>query len=143
MGIQSSNQEVVAPLPDPNKLLEELKKLIESNKSSNSSWVGVLVAVLVAIGGIAIWSWLSFRHNRELAKLRHEKVKTKVLNAQALLKSEIAEGQEQIALSEKEVGAAEERLRVIEADIRREESLYEANLRAIDSIRSWRDVGVR
>ena len=31
----------------------------------------------------------------------------------------------------------------IEADIRAEEARYEADMRAIDAIRSWRDAGIR
>jgi uncharacterized protein HemX len=131
---------------DPHKLLDQLKGLVAKNKKESGggkSWVGTLIIIAVVLVGIAIWSWISFRRGRELAKLRHEKNKAKILKEKAEVDRKVAEGDAAIAEKQKSIDAAEDRLQVIEADIRAEEARYEADMRAIDSIRSWRDAGFR
>jgi len=93
--------------------------------------------------GIGVWSWLSFRRNRELAKLRHEKNKAKILKEDAVVQAKIATNDKFIEEQRKIFDEASEDLESIEAAIRAEESRYEADMRAIDSIRSWRDAGIR
>ena len=93
--------------------------------------------------GVAIWSFVSWYRGRELAKLRHEKNKTKILQEKAELDKKLTKNKITYIEAGKRIAEAEERLRIIDADIRAEEARYEADLRAIDSIRSWRDAGVR
>jgi uncharacterized protein HemX len=131
---------------DPYKLLDQLKSIVNDNKKESGggkSWVGTLVIVAVVLVGVAIWSWISWRRGRELAQLRHEKNKAKILRDKAELDQRIAKGAEEIAAKQRVIDALEEKLRIVDADIRAEEARYEADMRAIDSIRSWRDAGVR
>lgn len=134
---------VEKPPFDPMKLLGELERIVKDNKKPSGggkSWVGTLVIIAVVLVGVAVWSWISWRRNRELAKLRHEKNKAKILADQAVVDKKVAEGDAAIAEAEKVLVKARDDLRVIEADIRAEEARYEADLRSIDRIRSWRDV---
>jgi uncharacterized protein HemX len=132
---------------DPYKLLDELKQIVNNNKNQETgggkSWIGTLIIIAVVLVGVAIWSWISWRRGLELAKLRHEKNKTKILQEKAELDKKLTKNKITYIEAGKRIAEAEERLRVIEADIRAEEARYEADLRAIDSIRSWRDAGVR
>lgn len=131
---------------DPQKLLGQLKGIVNDNKKSSGggkSWVGTLVIIAVVLVGVAVWSWISWRRDRELAKLRHEKNKATFLEAEKAVLDHVAVGDKAIAEAQKRIDAAEDRLRIIDADIRAEEKRYEADLRAIDSIRSWRDAGIR
>ena len=132
---------------DPHKLLAELKGIVQDNKKpgkgGGKSWLGTLAIIVAILAGVAVWSWISWRRGRELAKLRHEKNKTKILAEKAAFDAEIhMAGKEQIRLGAL-LDTAKNRMRTIEADIRAEEARYEADMRAIDSIRSWRAAGVR
>jgi len=132
---------------DPYKLLDELKQIVNNNKNQETgggkSWIGTLIILAVVLVGVAIWSWISWRRGQELAKLRHEKNKTKILQEKAELDKKLTKNKITYIEAGKRIAEAEERLRIIDADIRAEEARYEADLRAIDSIRSWRDAGIR
>lgn len=130
---------------DPTQLLGKLESIVSDNKakapaSGGKSWVSTLIIVAVVLVGIAVWSWISFRNGRELAKLRHEKETARILAEKAVVdaKLEVNEAVKREAKA-KQV-QAEERLKLIEADVRAAEEKHAADLRAINSIRSWRDV---
>jgi len=123
--------------------LGKLKDIVSSNKSpagGGKSWMSTIVIIAVALVGMAVWAWISQRRNRELAKLRHEKFVTEVKAAQAIVDTKLKADADKIERSKAVVAASEEKVRHLEADIKAEEARYAADLRAIDSIRSWRDV---
>jgi len=143
MADTGESKEVEQPPFDPNKLLEQLGKLVKDNQDASGggkSWLGTLIILAAVLAGVAIWSWIAWRKNKELAKLRHEKVKAQIMADQAEVDRKVAENDAAIAAASKVLDKARDDLRVIEEDIRAEEGRYEADLRAIDSIRSWRDV---
>jgi len=129
---------------DPTALLAKLQAAGTAQKDpktgNSKSWVGTLILACIALAGVAVWAWISWRRNQELAKLRHEKFVVEVKAAQDIVDTKIAANSAAIAESQKVVAASEEKVRIIQADIRAEESRYAADLRAIDSIRSWRDI---
>jgi FtsZ-interacting cell division protein ZipA len=136
------------PAFDPTAFLGKLKEIVSNNKSpagGGKSWVGTIVIIAISLVGIAVWAWISQRRNRELAKLRHEAFVTKVKLAQDLVDNKIKVNDETVARSKVLVAEAQEKIRINDADTKAEEARYAADLRAIDSIRSWRDVdpGVR
>lgn len=135
------------PSFDPHRLLDQIKGFTSKSKDKaggKASWVtGAIAAVLAILASFAVWSFISWRRNKELAKLRHEKNKAKILAEKADTDLLVAKGDEQIKESIKNAKIVLERIRVVEADIRAEESRYEADMRAIDSIRSWDDIGIR
>jgi len=143
---EEKNTEVKKPPFDPAQLLGQLKDIVGGNKEptkgGGKSWVSTLVIIAVVLVGVAVWSWISWKNGRELAKLRHEKNKAKILAEKAEVDLLVEKGNEAIAAKIKIVDAAEEKLRVVEADILAVEAHYEADMRAIDSIRSWRDAGI-
>lgn len=132
------------PAFDPIAALSKLKDIVSNNKDPKTgggkSWISTIILIAVALVGVAIWSWISWRRNQELAKLRHEKFVTEVKAAQAATDAKLKADADKIEKSEAVVAAAEEKVRHLEADIKAEEARYAADLRAIDSIRSWRDV---
>lgn len=147
MTTTEESKETSKPSFDPYKLLDQIKQVVNDNKNQASgggkSWVGTLIIIAVVLVGVAIWSFVSWYRGRELAKLRHEKNKTKILQEKAELDKKLTKNKITYIEAGKRIAEAEERLRIIDADIRAEEARYEADLRAIDSIRSWRDAGVR
>lgn len=134
------------PPLDPTEILTKLEGLIKGNQKpveqggGSKNWLGTLIIIVVALAGVALWSWISWRKNRELAALRHEKEKARIEGDQAQLRKEVADSDTEVAESQKEIDAARESVRIIEADIRAAEARYEADRRAIDRIRSWDDV---
>lgn len=133
-----------APPVDPNDLLTKLQRIVDSKtKKGGPSWVQSLILVAVVLAGAAVWSWISWRSNRELARLRHERAKAKLAAAQAATAREVEATNTKVDALKKKVSAAEEQLRLVDADIRAVEDKYEANLRAVGRIRTWRDAGVR
>ena len=142
---------VETPPFDPNKFLLQLQAIVskrtEKNPASMSKkatgiWSYLIIAAVVLVA-IVIGSWLLQRKSKELAKLRHEKNKAAIRNEQLEFHAELDDNNNAIAEAQKEIDASENSLRIIEADIKAEESRYEADMRAIDSIRSWRDAGIR
>lgn len=139
------------PAFDPLKLLVQLQGIVskqktastKDGKSSGKSWVGTLIIIITVLVGVAVWSWISWSRGRELAKLRHEKNKKKILIEYATLMGVISENAVTVSLQQKIFDKADRKLKIIEADIRAEEKRYEADMRAIDNMRSWRDAGVR
>lgn len=135
------------PKFDPYELLGQLKGIVQGHKDQDKgggkNWVGTLIIIAVVLVGVAVWSWISWMRGRELAKLRHEKNKAKILKEKAELEKKLTNNKLTYIEAGKRIEAADSRLAIIEADIRAEEARYEADLRAIDSIRSWRDAGIR
>lgn len=138
---------VEQPPFDPDELLRKLENLIESkvtaepssqnSTSSAKSWIWAIVIAVIVLIGITVFTWISFKNGRELAKLRHEKNKAKILADQAAAEAELAKLQSEIDAAQTRADAAAEDLRRAEADIRAEEARYEANRRAIDRMRGW------
>jgi uncharacterized protein HemX len=132
------------PAFDPISALGKLKEIVGNNKDPKTgggkSWIGTLILIAVALVGTAIWAWISWRRNQELAKLRHEKFVTEIKAEQAVVDAKLKTDSEKIEKSKAAVAVAAEKVRELESDIRAEEARYAADLRAIDSIRSWRDV---
>lgn len=142
----TKKKEVTKPPFDPHKLLDQLRGIVEKKaptKGGGRSWVSALIVITVVLVGVAVWYWISFRRGRELAKLRHEKNEAKILKETAVAHAQVAANNEYVEKWEKIFNMADDRLKIIEADIKAEEKRYEADMRAIDSIRSWRDAGVR
>ena len=131
------------PAFDPHQLLAQLQRIVskhkEPTKGGGKSWIGTLIIIAVVLVGAAVWYWLAVRRGRELAKLRHEKNKAILMKENSVIRAAVAENDELVEKYEKVFNAAEEHQASIEADIRAEEKRYEADMRAIDSIRSWRD----
>jgi len=143
---KQGSKELKKPPFDPHRLLDQLKGIVNDNKKKSGggkSWVGVVVIIAVVLIGTAVWSWISWRRNKELAKLRHEKNKAKIFKEKAELDKKLSKNLVVVLEAAKRIDKAENEIRVLEADMRAEEKRYEADLRAIDSIRSWRDAGVR
>jgi hypothetical protein len=139
---------VEKPPLDPSKLLTQIEALLRKNSKStdphhggtsriSKSWIWAIILPLIALAGIAAFSWFVFRRNRELAKLRHEKFKRETLAKKAEVDSYVAKGNEEVAKAQAKIDLAEKQLKLIEADVRAEEKRYEADLAAIDRIRGW------
>jgi uncharacterized protein HemX len=137
---------VAKPPLDPAEILSKLEAVIKRNQQpaaaggGSKSWLGTIIILAVVLAAAAIWAWVSWRRNRELAMLRHEKEKARIQADQATMHAQIAKDSLVLAERQKEIDAAQETLRVIAADLRAEEARYEADRRAIDRIRSWDDV---
>lgn len=134
------------PAFDPHSILDKLKGIARDHQKKDGgskSWVGTLVIIATVIVGAIAWWFLAGRSGRELAKLRHEKNKAKILKEKAEADAKVAANNKEIELAGYALELSRDRLRVIESDIKAEEARHEANLRAIDSIRSWRDAGIR
>jgi len=105
--------------------------------------MGTLIVIAAALFGMAVWTWVSARRGRELAQLRHEKFVAEVKADQAIVDTILRKNDQALAAIRVIEQAAAEKLRLIESDIKAEEARYAADLRAIDRIRTWRDVGAR
>jgi len=137
------DQGTARPEVDPSAVLGKLKSIITDSKDpqgGGKSWVGTVMLIVVALAGMAVWAWVSRRRSNELAALRHEKFLSELKAEQAEVDSRLSENDVKVEASLSLIREAEEKIRLLEADIRAEESRYEADLRAINSIRSWRDV---
>lgn len=128
---------------DPHNILLELERIVDERqppKGQHRSWVAALIIALVAMVGAGIWLWISTKRNRELARLRHQKNEQSILAKKAAADAKVMQLEEQAKEHQRVFEEASQRLRILEADYRSEVALYEADRKAIDRIRSWRDV---
>lgn len=136
--------EAEKPAFDPSELLGKLGGIVTKNQDpkegGGKSWVSTLIIIAVVLVGLAVWSWISFRSNRELAKLRHEKETQRILAEKAVVDAKVAEFDAVAKAAQETRARAAEQQRLLETQIKVEEERYAANLRAIDRIRSWNDV---
>lgn len=131
----------VAPV-DPTKILGQLKDIVANNKAptgGGKSWVSTLIIIAVALAGIAIWAWVSWRQGKELARLRHQKEVDRIRLANKVIEDAIASDKIQIDNLDARYADAEKSLAAIEARIETVEAKHRADKAAIASIRSWRD----
>ena len=132
---------------DPDPWLDRIDRAIAKKDPTPTSggrpWLATVIVVGLVILGVGIWGLLSWRQKKELARLRHEKNKTKILAEKAQVDAELSQAKEQIEEAGEELKQLEERIQYIDAEILAGEARYAANLRTIDSIQSWRDAGVR
>lgn len=129
---------------DPNDLLAKLKGFVdEKGTKSGDSWTSKLFMITATLIGLAIWSWVSWRRNRELSRLRHAQNRIVIERDQALVIQADEALKARIERIQRDIDAADKKLSIIDADIRAEKGRYEADLRAVDSIRSWSDAGIR
>ena len=128
------------PPVDPSAILGRIEGIIKSNRKSGSSWVSTLIIGAIVLMGAAIFAWVSHYRGRELAKLRHEKETARILAAKSVIAAKVASNDAERAEAERKRLELSESIRRLEADIRMETARREADLRAIDRIRSWRDV---
>jgi flagellar basal body-associated protein FliL len=134
------------PALDPTALLGKLADIVTGNKSpagGGKSWISTLIIIVVALAAAAAWAWYSNRNNAELARLRHEQETQKILAEKAAAVAAISKNDAAIAAAKQQSAAIAEQLKHIAADTQAQEQVYAANLRAIDRIRSWRDVDPR
>jgi uncharacterized protein HemX len=147
MSVDEKETKAEQPAFDPNKLLRQLESLIQKKsvkledshtpRRVSKSWYWAIILPVIVLAGIALVAWLSQRSNRELAKLRHEKNKTKILKDQAVVQAKIATNDEFIAEQKKIFNASQKRLRIIESDIAAEEKRHETDMHALHRIRTW------
>lgn len=136
------------PPPDAHELLLQLQGIIEERKEAptkggGKDWIGTLIILITVLVGVAVWSWVSWRRGKELAKLRHEKNKAKILKEKAELEKKLTKNKIIYLEAAERISEAEKVIEQTDLDIQAEERRYEADMRAIDSIRSWRDAGIR
>lgn len=111
-----------------------------TNRKS-TSWTNRIVIALVVVGAFVIHSWVSWRRNRELAKLRHQRnvVRIKAENKNA--RAKVAEHGAAARLYRKQRDKLEEEYRLLDAEVRAEMKRYYADIRAIDRISDWSELG--
>lgn len=137
------DEPVEKPGFDPTELLGKLERVVSANRApegGGKSWLGTLIIIAVVLVAIAAWAWWSNRSNAELAKLRHEREKQRILADKAAIDAQVTLNDKVVVEAQKKIEAVQVKLDHIDADIKAEEERYAANLRAIDRIRSWRDV---
>lgn len=135
------------PAFDPNKLLADIEALLMKKSVKvedgfspgrvSTKWYWAIIAPVLVLVAVAAFTWWSQRANRELAKLRHEKVKAKIIKEQTELFVELNKNDIKVAEAQKLIDASNNKLRIIEADIAAEEKKYEANLDALHRIHTW------
>lgn len=128
---------------DPSDILAKLEQLIKDRQpkeGESRSWVTYLIMGLLAIAGMAVFTYLRRKNLRELARLRHEHNKRKILANKAKVDSDVTRLRSAIEQMERKRKRFVEEMRIISADYEHERALHEANQQAIDRIRSWRDV---
>lgn len=107
------------------------------------SWIGWVVAAVVAFVGLLIGWWVLGRDRRELARLRHAEA-VRAIEARAAVDAfNVKQDTIHVDALRAKAELARDRARQADADMAEAEERYARDLRAVDRIRSWRDVDFR
>jgi len=125
------------------KIFGRVVGIVDGQKKGNSAkswwrWPLIIVFVLLAV---SIFAWLSRRHARELAKLRHERKIREVEESQAQSDIVVAEQQSEIDAYEEAIRKSSSRISSIDTQIKTIEDRFANQKAAIDRIRTWDDFG--
>ena len=124
-------------------MLERIISAIERQKpdeggGAKSWWRWPLLIVLV-IAGLTVAAWISTRHQRELAKLRHDKFKHGERAKQARLDASVSASETEKAHHIAEANRQRYYANEMDTDIREAEARYAKHRDRIDRI-SWGDL---
>lgn len=129
---------------EPSEALDKLKGFVETKKeekaSGVSSWVTGIVIFFVVVIGMFIFAWQSNKNAKELAKLRHEKNKAEIEQANAEAAKKIEENGLKQAELEKKIEESITEISEINKGIKKAEAAREADKQAIGTITSWKEV---
>jgi uncharacterized protein HemX len=130
--------------PDAAAILKSLDELVQKNKDQanggGKSWVGTLIIIAAVLVGTAVWAWISWRQGKELARLRHEAEARRIQAEHDAVDQAVAAAKARIDELQKRIDEAKARIKAVELKIAEVEAQRAADKKAIDRVRSWRDV---
>jgi septal ring factor EnvC (AmiA/AmiB activator) len=141
-----ANDPGVAPTapPDATAILKSLDELVQKNKDQSNgggkSWVGTLIIIAAGLAAAAVWAWIEWRRGKELAQLRHEAEAQRLQAEHDAVDKAVALALAEIARFQKLIDDAKARIEAIEVKVTEVEAQRAADKKAIDRVRSWRDV---
>jgi hypothetical protein len=121
--------------------MDKLTNLFASTKGDNGKpkWWLVPVAILVLLVGLFIASSILKRNRGELAKLRHEKRKAEILEAQERSDAQRAPHEKAAKEAAQRADKAAQRIEGIDANIKRLEERHAGDQRVVDLL-VWSDL---
>lgn len=140
---ESQEPKAEKPPFDPHSLLRKAEEAIKNRKDDDGgggSWLSTAIIIVVVLGAVAAWSWISRGRREELARLRHEKFKAEVEEAQAEFDERLGHSMGRTRHLAVEIKEAKDKARIAADELAAEEARYEADLRAIHRIANWRDL---
>lgn len=108
--------------------------------SGPSKWIAVAIGFLLALVGLGVGAFVSWRNRSELARLRHAEAEREIDARAASTASFQAENDEAVIAAKVRANEARARAEAAAEDLEKAEERYARDLAAIDRIRSWRDV---
>lgn len=123
----------------PSELLKKLSSLADK-KREKSSWAASVVVFIVSIFAIFIFSWVSSKNSKELARLRHEKNKKKIEEENLQIKIHRELNDRKILDIAIEVDKNKIKIENIDREIEEAKKTHEENLKNINSITGWKDI---
>jgi FtsZ-interacting cell division protein ZipA len=110
------------------------------DKRASGSWLSWILGALLAIVGLAVGAFVLWRHSGELARLRHEKVVRETEEREHRDAAAVAASDAEVTALRAEADAAKARAEQAGRDLAAAGDQYARDRRAVDRIRSWRDV---
>ena len=135
-------------MADPSQALANLLKVVERNRAidnesgnaKSNGWVSAIIIFFVVLIATFVFAYVSNRNSKELAKLRHDKNKRKILaeNKEALAAT--TQNDFIITRCETEITELQREMDGIDMRLDKVEHARKTNHKAIELITSWRDI---
>lgn len=122
------------------KILGKLSGLREQkSKGGPRGWISAIGVIALVLVGIAVAVWVTQKNRRELAKLRHQRVKANIESANALAEERVAKNEIEAAAAKKRVRLAETKIESINKQIAEANARHDENQSLVRRMR-WSDL---
>lgn len=122
------------------KLIESLREHKGQETNNSAGLIASLIAMLVAIVGVAILAFQAWRSGKEKAKLLHESDVAKELEKAEQLDAELSELDEQKQIHLEEVSRLHQQAEELDKKAKEVEHEHYTQIAAIVELLTWEDV---
>jgi len=129
---------------NPSSLLEKLKASIETKKEAkkegNAGWITSIIVFFTVLIGVFVFAMVANKNAKELAKLRHEKNKKEIEQANMATARRVAENAKESDKLGDDIMKIKDEIHKVDVAIAKTKESRHKDREAINSITSWNDI---
>jgi hypothetical protein len=139
------SDDTTKPSPTAPTALESVLRAVEARKetakgSGPGSWIAYLILAALALVGIGVFAWTSYRRARRLAELEHQRTVEKEQKARLELDNKNEINLQEVQKAEAQIQVHRDQIKEIDKQIEEVRAEKVKNDAAIDKITTWSDI---